>query len=263
MQISEPRGALAATSRPLSDDAVEVNGSQPPALQGQVQDLFSPLERHAHESVHHSISPRGQSQAVMPERDHRWCPSKEANPVNASWSLVLVNHDELGSRQIPAAEACRQGPGDDRISRGIEGQDPRLLLITRPGDVSNHQGSSYAAPTAGGQSRADGQVRKASLVGLDTGDHACLMLGYPVKGVDVARRHGSEIAPWRSQARSAIHRAQREPHELRELKGVTLARTLEVCGQPLRPMMRSATNPVQPVWCEAPSPAPSSPWKYS
>ena len=26
---------------------------------------------------------------------------------------------------------------------------------------------------------------------------------------------------------------------------------------------RSATRPVQPVWCEAPSPAPSSPWKYS
>src|SRR5207249_3574578 len=28
-------------------------------------------------------------------------------------------------------------------------------------------------------------------------------------------------------------------------------------------MMRSATRPVQPVWCEAPSPAPVSPWKYS
>ena len=27
--------------------------------------------------------------------------------------------------------------------------------------------------------------------------------------------------------------------------------------------MRSATRPVQPVWCDAPSPAPVSPWKYS
>ena len=27
--------------------------------------------------------------------------------------------------------------------------------------------------------------------------------------------------------------------------------------------MRCATNPVQPVWCEAPIPAPVSPWKYS
>ena len=26
---------------------------------------------------------------------------------------------------------------------------------------------------------------------------------------------------------------------------------------------RSATRPVQPVWCDAPSPAPVSPWKYS
>ena len=27
--------------------------------------------------------------------------------------------------------------------------------------------------------------------------------------------------------------------------------------------MRWATSPVQPVWCEAPMPAPVSPWKYS
>ena len=34
---------------------------------------------------------------------------------------------------------------------------------------------------------------------------------------------------------------------------------------PLRPrsMIRLATSPVQPVWCDAPSPAPVSPWKYS
>ena len=30
-----------------------------------------------------------------------------------------------------------------------------------------------------------------------------------------------------------------------------------------RPMMRLATSPVHPVWCEAPRPAPVSPWKYS
>ncbi len=32
---------------------------------------------------------------------------------------------------------------------------------------------------------------------------------------------------------------------------------------PGRRRMRSATSPVQPVWWEAPSPAPLSPWKYS
>jgi uncharacterized protein (TIGR03118 family) len=31
----------------------------------------------------------------------------------------------------------------------------------------------------------------------------------------------------------------------------------------LRRMIRSATSPVHPVWCEAPMPAPVSPWKYS
>jgi hypothetical protein len=30
-----------------------------------------------------------------------------------------------------------------------------------------------------------------------------------------------------------------------------------------RLMIRSATRPVQPVWCDAPRPAPVSPWKYS
>ena len=32
---------------------------------------------------------------------------------------------------------------------------------------------------------------------------------------------------------------------------------------PDRRITRSATRPVQPVWCDAPRPAPSSPWKYS
>src|SRR5260370_5782042 len=31
----------------------------------------------------------------------------------------------------------------------------------------------------------------------------------------------------------------------------------------VRPAMRSATRPVQPVWWEAPRPMPVSPWKYS
>jgi hypothetical protein len=30
-----------------------------------------------------------------------------------------------------------------------------------------------------------------------------------------------------------------------------------------RSMMRLATRPVQPVWWDAPSPAPLSPWKHS
>ena len=37
----------------------------------------------------------------------------------------------------------------------------------------------------------------------------------------------------------------------------------EYTPSPGRPRMRSATTPVQPVWCVAPSPAPLSPWKYS
>ena len=32
---------------------------------------------------------------------------------------------------------------------------------------------------------------------------------------------------------------------------------------PCRRLIRSATSPVQPVWCAAPRPAPLSPWKYS
>ena len=38
--------------------------------------------------------------------------------------------------------------------------------------------------------------------------------------------------------------------------------SVRISAPPLRLIM-SATIPVHPVWCEAPRPAPSSPWKYS
>ena len=76
-------------------------------------------------------------------------------------------------------------------------------------------------------------------------EHRARARGEPVEGA-VRRRHRQDARPamaWRAMRSSAEAPAFRS-------SGPPRAR-------------RCATRPVQPVWCEAPIPAPVSPWKYS
>ena len=152
----------------------------------------------------------------------------------------------------------------------------REVKTTGDGMLVTFDGSVRALALRGGDQAQRARARSPLRIGVHVGEVE--IVGDDVRGVTVheAARIMAAAGPdeilvseltrmlaARSRLRRPRHaRAQGTRRRMAPL-GVRRGDELEPPEPRPRRMIRSATSPVQPVWWEAPSPAPVSPWKYS
>ena len=181
----------------------------------------------------------------FPQRNYQIAPA-------FAWSQ-LIQVQGFGQRFVDAGGATL---GTVTIQRQ---RDLALHHVQRP------EGSARAARRrAGVHRRADrpGRVQprpgarlRPDAAGLPVrrlrgGEHRPALHGRPGHGAEGDRR---------AHARPAS--SSRTSSTTRSTPGRAAGRDDSLAAP--RRMIRSATSPVQPVWCDAPRPSPVSPWKYS
>ena len=163
-----------------------------------------------------------------------------------------------GGRDRPARRRGRPGPSAPRRRwrghRGRAGAWPGCSAAPPRGPRGRARGSRSAAlrrrPARSPPRRSPPRLRSGEPL-LRAG----LVEEAEVHPLGDAAEHG-EVVPARRRAPRGAGRRWSTPAR-RDVVVTPPPRT-----RPRR-MIRSATRPVQPVWCEAPSPEPLSPWKYS
>jgi hypothetical protein len=193
-------------------------------------------------------------------------------------------------RRIACEEAVDDGDGGAAVGhRQLDLEAHRTEVVSPTGDaVVEVEGRDELV--ASGSDRAVAPLVGGEMEALVTDDHDGVEPGEAERsgGAGRCRRHHQQtVVPAGAQARNGPHGVPTEPVGDEPLASARLVertahraseRDAQAIAVPahysdLHPsadstsgsgrQIRSATRPVQPVWWEAPSPAPLSPWKYS